>query len=356
MKEKLLVFHLLNNFTGSPQVLRNTILLAQDLGKEVHLFTSGGEGFLSGIQGITYHSNFYVRSRFRILTLFTFFLSQFFLAFQLLKYRRASCTIYVNTILPFSAIWMGKFLKKRVIVHVHEYEINPKLLSRFLFWIVRTYADVIIVVSNFLAKNPSLHGTNPKVIYNCVKKEFEKAASQKVTFRPEFRVLMLASLRPYKGIYEFLELANILPQLGFDLILSDSEEDVNRWKEQLDIPDNLRLVPVQEDVIPWYKKASLILNLAHKDKWLETFGMTILEGMQFGLPAIVPTEGGVTELVKDGENGFLVDYTALTRIKELIITMQSDTVLWGKLSQNASDRAKLFSNRAFANEIKLLIG
>jgi len=193
------------------------------------------------------------------------------------------------------------------------------------------------------------------VIYNGVKKEFEEAASQKVTVRPEFRVLMLASLRPYKGIYEFLELARALPQLGFDLILSDSEEEVNRWKAQLDIPDNLSVLPVQEEVIPWYKKASLIVNLAHKDKWLETFGMTVLEGMQFGLPAIVPTEGGVTELVQDGKNGFLVDYSDLTQIKELIGRMHSDSVLWEKLSQNALNRAKLFSNDAFAKEMRLVL-
>lgn len=335
--------------------MRNTILIAREMGKEVHLYTNRGEGFLSDIGGITYHSNYYVRSRFRILTLFTFFLSQFFLITLLLKHKRDNCTFFINTILPFSAIWMGKFLKKKVLVHVHEYEISPNLLNRFLFWVVRRYADEVIVVSRFLAQNPFLRGRNPRIIYNCVKEELELGAKSKNMPRGEFRILMLASLRPYKGIAEFLELARTLPQIGFDLLLSDSEKDVIRWKTEKIIPRNLEILPVQKDVIPYYQRASLVMNLTNKDKCLETFGMTVLEGMQFGLPAIVPTEGGVTELITHGENGFLVDYSDLNKIRELVVKMQSDRQYWLRLSQNASRRSGLFSRENFEKEITNLL-
>lgn len=355
MKEKIIFFHLLNNYTGSPLVLRNTILVARDMGKEVHLFTSSGEGFLSGIPDITYHPNYYIRSRYRILTLFTFFLSQLFLAVNLLKFRGVSCIFYINTILPFSAILMGRLLNKKVLVHIHEYEISPRLLNNFLFWNVRTFADELIVVSNFLAKNPSLFPRSSRVIYNCVKKEIEEQALFQVQVRGEFRILMLASLRPYKGIYDFLTLAREIPQAKFELILSESEEDVDRWKKWLDIPGNLAVLPVQEDVVPFYERASLVLNLAHKEEVLETFGMTILEGMYFGLPAIVPTEGGVTELVKDGVNGFQIDYSDLPSIKALIEKMKSDVPFWRNLSQNAINQSKHFSTENFRREIKQLL-
>nr|WP_139352748.1 glycosyltransferase family 4 protein [Algoriphagus sp. A40] len=335
--------------------MRNTILAAKEMGKEVHLYTSSGEGFLSGISGIHYHSNYYFRSRFRILTLFTFFISQLVLAFRLLKYWRNSNVFYINTILPFSAIWMGKLLGKKVFVHVHEFEISPKLLSDFLFLTVRLCADEIIVVSKFLAQNPALVPRKSRVIYNCVKKEIEDQAFTKEEVHDDFRVLMLASLRPYKGIYEFLQLASELPGIGFDLILSDSEEEVDRWKSSQKVPENLTIYPVQQDVIPFFKNSSLVLNLAHKDKWLETFGMTILEGMNFGLPAIVPTVGGVTELVKDGVNGFLVDYSDISTIKVLIEKLQSDIPFWRKLSLNALERSALFSTKIFSQEIQILL-
>jgi glycosyltransferase involved in cell wall biosynthesis len=48
----------------------------------------------------------------------------------------------------------------------------------------------------------------------------------------------------------------------------------------------------------------------------EGFGIAYLEGMAFGLPAIATTAGGAAEVVRDGENGFLVppgDARALAR-------------------------------------------
>ncbi|TDQ19635.1 glycosyltransferase involved in cell wall biosynthesis [Algoriphagus boseongensis] len=355
MAKKILFFHLLNNFTGSPQVLRNVIEVAKLEGHQVELYTSSGTGFLSGISGIRYRSNFYYRSNIRLITLVTFFMSQVFLMGKLLRHRKEDCLFYVNTILPFSAIWMGKMLGKKVIVHVHEYEISPKILSRFLFWVVRSWADQIVVVSRFLAINPALGSRKSLVIHNSVKKEIEEEA---VVFVPEKKsksVLMLASLRPYKGIYEFVELAKRLPKLDFDLILSDSSEDVEKWKSGLNITPNLHIWPVQKEVVPWYKQAFLVLNLAHPDKWLETFGMTILEGMHFGVPAIVPTKGGVTELIEYGINGYLVDYTDLDKIEELIRKIDSSEELWKQLGAKAKEKAQDFTGRKFSSEIRNLL-
>lgn len=325
------------------------------MGKDVHLYTNKSVGFLSGISGITYHSNYYIRSRFRILTLFTFFFSQFLLACRLLRHWGDSCTFYINTILPFSSIWMGKLLGKKVLVHVHEYEISPRLLNDFLFWTVRSFADEIIVVSNFLSNNRALAPRKSHVIYNCVNKEIEQHAGTIAEPKGNFKVLMLASLRPYKGINEFLMLAKEMPQVGFDLILSDSEEDVNHWKFSLSISENLTVLSVQKNVIPWYKSASLVINLTHKDECVETFGMTILEGMKFGLPAIVPTEGGVTELVQEGENGFQIDYFDLEEIKRIIGKMQTDPHFWQELSQNALSQSQKFSRETFIADMSLLL-
>jgi glycosyltransferase involved in cell wall biosynthesis len=355
LSQKIVFFHLLNNFTGSPKVLRNVIEVAKNDGLDVELYTSSGKGFLSDIPGVSYHSNFYIRSRFRFITLFTFFLSQLLLLTKLWRYRRVDCVFYVNTILPFSAIWMGYLLGKKVIAHVHEFEISPRLLNNFLFWVVRSFADEIVVVSNFLATNKSLRGRTARIIYNCVNTEIENAAKSEFSKSDKFRVLMLASLRDYKGINEFKVLADRLPELEFDLILSDSDQEVVNWKLSFSAPPNLNIWPVQTDVIKWYSKASLVLNLSHPDKWLETFGMTILEGMYFGLPAIVPTKGGITELVEDGVNGYLVDYTELDRIRILLKEISSSSAKWLNLSNQAKLKSKRFNREKFSDQISSLL-
>jgi len=52
----------------------------------------------------------------------------------------------------------------------------------------------------------------------------------------------------------------------------------------------------------WYASADLLVF----PSTTETFGNVVLEAMASGTPAIVPGEGGVKELVKEGINGFIV--------------------------------------------------
>lgn len=356
MQKKIVFFHLLNNFTGSPLILRNVIEIARDNGFEVELYTSDTEGFLTGISGITYHPNFYKRSEIRLLTLFSFFTSQFLLFFSTLFHQRNSHSIfYVNTILPFGSILIGKVLGKKVVSHIHEYEINPKALSNFLFWVVRKFSSEVVLVSNFLKSNPNIQGTKSRVIYNCVTEDFERNVKIISDEKSAFKVLMLASLRPYKGIYEFIKLAENLPEAQFELILSDEYGEVAIFENENSIPDNLKIFPVQKDVQSFYQSSSLLINLTQRDKVVESFGLTVLEGMYYGLPAIVPTAGGITELVDSGVNGFQIDYTRLDLIEEEIRKMMGNKNYWGKLSQEAIRKKEGFSRKAFKSQILQLL-
>lgn len=356
MPRKIIFFHLLNNFTGSPLVLRNVIEIARNNGFDVELYTSNSDGFLSGIREIRYHTNFYKRFEVRILTLFSFFLSQFLLSFLILyRYLGSSTIFYVNTILPFGSILTGKILGKKVITHVHEYEISPRALSNFLFWIVRRFSSEVVLVSNFLKSNPKIHSTKSRVIFNCVTEDFENNVNKIPFKKPSFKVLMLASLRPYKGINEFIKLAEKIPESQFELVLSDEAAEVAKFEIQNQIPVNLRIFPVQKNVQPFYQSASLLVNLTQKDKVVESFGLTVLEGMYYGLPAIVPTVGGISELIDTGVNGFQIDYTRLDLIELEIRKMMGDKKFWEKLSLEASSKKEKFSRKGFKSQILQLL-
>ena len=50
---------------------------------------------------------------------------------------------------------------------------------------------------------------------------------------------------------------------------------------------------------------------------------------------IVPTEGGIAEMVTDGENGYKIDVQDLNKIVEYVHLLLSDQELYNKLSNNA---------------------
>ena len=77
------------------------------------------------------------------------------------------------------------------------------------------------------------------------------------------------------------------------------------------------------------------MTLTNPQLAIETFGMTALEAMAAGLPVIVPTKGGIAELVKNGENGFRTDVQQLDVIEDQLRLMLSDENLYRKMSATA---------------------
>ncbi|GAA0880907.1 hypothetical protein GCM10009119_38770 [Algoriphagus jejuensis] len=166
---------------------------------------------------------------------------------------------------------------------------------------------------------------------------------------------MLASLRPYKGVNEFLSLAKSLSNLTFCLVLSESVKDVSDFVSKVVIPNNMKIFPTQKNVHVHYQHADLVVNLSDKNSWIETFGMTILEAMNYGLPVIVPTVGGITELVQDGENGFLIDSSDLKGLIGKIRLLASEPAIWKKMSIKSVENAGLFTNEKFKSGIAELV-
>lgn len=68
---------------------------------------------------------------------------------------------------------------------------------------------------------------------------------------------------------------------------------------------------------------------------VETFGLTPLEAMSSGVPVIVPTVGGIAEMVEDDVNGYKIDVQNLNAIEDKIRQMFEDGKLYSKLSNNA---------------------
>ena len=119
----------------------------------------------------------------------------------------------------------------------------------------------------------------------------------------------------------------------------------------MNIPENLTIHPRQDDVVPFYNSASVVLNLSDKERFIETFGMTALEAMSAGLPIIVPSVGGIAEMVDDGVNGYKIDAAQLEDIGRSVSTMLTDRELYMRLSADALKRSAQYDAGSMIDNI-----
>jgi len=348
---KIYSFHLLNDYSGSPKVLMQLLKGWTKNSLETHLFTSSGrEGFLSNIEGIKTNFFWYRFSKNKFLRLFNLFFSQFLLFFKLLFKVKKKDIIYINTILPFGAAILGKIKGCRVIYHIHETSIKPAIFKKFLFGIAKWTAKDVIYVSEFLAQEEKFKKAQTHILYNAIENTFLIEAEKNRLALPKINpqnVLMVCSLKAYKGVDEFLKLAEENPNFEFRLVMNAKQKDIDVYFADFQIPRNLQLFETQTNLHPFYAWSDAILNLSRPDGWVETFGLTIIEGMSYRLPAIVPPVGGIAEIVEEGQNGFKVDCRNTDLLNQTLRKLLSDSDLYNQIAQNAQEKINEFSEKVF---------
>lgn len=309
--KSILFFHPKNDYTGSTRVLADVI--ARDFsGQFVDIITNRNhnKGFLSELPNVrltgycmpTWHGRSIPvvtpvgwRIHFVLLTLF---------------FGWRYDTFYINTITPCLAALLGRLYGKKVIYHIHEKFVRRSLSVRIMEWVFAHTKAHRIFVSEYTmscyVNNPSC---TSEVCYNHLGEHFlDKVRMKPIEERKRDTILMIASLSKVKGLSTFMTIAELLPKFHFRLMLSADMESIRTYLGW-PVPDNVELIPAQSDIHPYLREADLMLNLSNPFLWIETFGMTILEAMAYGIPSIVPNVGGPTELIEDGYNGFCVDVT-----------------------------------------------
>ncbi len=119
--------------------------------------------------------------------------------------------------------------------------------------------------------------------------------------------------------------------------------------------ENIIIYPRQEDVSPFFNGASVVVNLSDKKRFIETFGLTALEAMSAGLPVIVPTEGGIAEMIQDGVNGYKIDVSELDQIEKMIHLILSERDVYIKVSDAAYEYSKTYNESGMIERLSSII-
>lgn len=358
----IVCFHHFNDYSGSPKVLKMVLEGLLEKGYQVDLVTSSGGVLdeLKGMEGFRKHSYRYHFSMNPIVTMCRYAAVQVYAFWVALRWMfDKDVVFYINTLLPVGPALAGRLMGKRVVYHYHENAFIKSAFYKALAWMMQRLAHEIICVSGYQA---SFLSAKKKVIVipNALPKNFVEKLhpDPKAAFR-QMTVLMLSSLKGYKGTKEFIELSQRLPQYRFIIVINDRQENIDAYLQENRLPvasqRNLKVFPRQNDVTGFYGQSSIVLNLSDKNRVIETFGLTALEAMCAGLPVIVPTVGGIAEMVDDGVNGYKIDVQNRDLIAQRIEEMLSMEDLYIRMAENALLHAHRYDTEEMLSQIRYVM-
>lgn len=163
--------------------------------------------------------------------------------------------------------------------------------------------------------------------------------------KPSTKVLMHTSnFRPIKRLDDVIRTFHLVQKkIDSVLILVGDGPEMSRVRslvKDLMIEDKVYIVGQQSDVKPYFQLADTFLLMSEK----ESFGLALLEAMNCGTVPIGSTAGGIREVIKHNETGFVVDVGDYKGAAEYAVELLSDSALYENMSRRMLEDVKLRFN------------
>ena len=201
-------------------------------------------------------------------------------------------------------------------------------------------SDLVTSVSQSLAKQTQdIINTNKPIvpIYNFVREqEFPTKRDNQLKSAygiadHEKVIIHVSNFRAVKRIDTIIQtFTKIHAQLPSKLLLlGDGPElmDMKQKAKSLGVEDHVLFLGKQDWVSEFYQMSDLVLLLSEK----ESFGLTLLEAMKSGVVPIGSNAGGIKEVIKHDETGFIVDVGDSDTASEYALQLLTDQNLYNKM-------------------------
>lgn len=162
---------------------------------------------------------------------------------------------------------------------------------------------------------------------------------------PPFRVGMIANFARFKRHEDFLHMAAEIVKVRADVefwIVGQDTEGTGRkavlenLAGELGISDFVRFLGHRSDIPEIMRQLHLLVVPSQ----FEPFGRVVIEAMACGRPVIGSSDGGIPEIIKDGETGFLRQVGDVRGFAEAALMLLSDRGLWERMSRAAAQAVR----------------
>ena len=186
--------------------------------------------------------------------------------------------------------------------------------------------------------------SHPYVVHNAV-----DLTSFMPTPRPEgppYRIGIIANFAPFKRHEDFLRMAAAMVKSRRDLefwIVGDDTEGSGRrilleqLAAELGITSYTRFLGHRSDIPEILRQLHLLVVTSQ----FEPFGRVVIEAMACGRPVVASRDGGIPEIIDDGETGSLVEVGDYEKFARTALELLDRRDRWDSISRRAAEAVRV---------------
>jgi len=168
-------------------------------------------------------------------------------------------------------------------------------------------------------------------------------------------LIFVGNFRPVKGLKYLIYAMKLINEQSRDvglILIGDGEKrlELEKLVKTLDLSEYIFFIgKVSNEQIPKYMHNSDIFVLPSLSEGLP---LVILEAFASGLPIVASKVGGLPSIIKDGENGFLVEPKNPEKIVEKIMILLKNKKLMKEIAKNNKLKAEKYDWSSVSNQIE----
>lgn len=263
----------------------------------------------------------------------------------------------------FFIVSLIKLFCKDVIIHFHnkgvsKYQDNP--LFDFLYKRFFKGLKVILLAEPLYADIDKY--VKRKDVFICPNGIPQPRKSEiKNDISDTFRILFLSNMMKEKGVWTLMEACKILKGKGYEFICdfvgkwSDiSESEFFEKVKEYNLNENVKAHGGKygDEKVEYFNNADIFVLPTYDD----CFPLTLLEAFEYGLPCIASDEGGISGIIDDGKNGFVIPKKDSTVLAEKISFFMKNRSSVLEFSMNARNKfLNKYTLQTFENNIVFIL-
>jgi glycosyltransferase involved in cell wall biosynthesis len=233
----------------------------------------------------------------------------------------------------------AKLLRIPVVTHYHVVVQEPGPYVKL--------SSMIVAVSEYTATHSEPRTVPKVVIHNAVNLErFDEAVDVRAELGlspDDIVVSFLGQIRTIKGIDLFIKMAHQIRGDAVKFLIVGECRDPKRFegsytedrlRAEIGNDSRIKYVGYRTDVQNVYRSSDIIVM---PSRWGEPFGLINIEAGAARKPMVSTRDGGIPEIIRHGENGFLVDREDLDGLIHYTRLLVENEALRRQIGQRARE-------------------